>query len=1246
MSQILKRLKLWLHLNEVVDFMAFIVRLDQFSKGDNKKFTSLGPFGYLTKDFNKPLKTVLQDNHKMFSVYSSIGRFLDEKGLRWYRLQETYEDKGTSPTNEERNSYYTEVQLNEADGKKLLLNSPSASKLSRITFLNGSKKLNIDYTTALEDNKQWGGWGILLKAMTGYARFVKLAKKMGTLNDSEKRKFLEYITNPDLHEIKRSIFFVKHIRNRFLVSYQDTWMPWLWEFGYSPSAISKLFYAIYSIQIKAHVNPGKVVLRNLKRYRKALAIANEQSPLDRIMFFTTLSRDNQIQYERGSKSGDLYIFKLLDRAKKSFVKDLFTTEGSTLALIEQMETLSKERNYRQLFSTDKDLVAEQLFEHILKNPEVLKTHQDIISFFENPMFWPKEMNTAKSTPIERPLIELFRMQKENRNSENVALNYDPVVSERIHQIVVQRMIALGKYPEDSDINARIEFWKFLTERGVSTLTDEMLDKILKVATRKQVKEVKTFAVEQGRVLDQGIQDAFALEEIVKSNRYKKLLKSSENAGERGELITALAELAQQKLKNMGIAYVNLLEDVAFKIGATETESKLINKLKTESLISSLDETAKQERSSLDNRVEMFSQILPYIKKWSAVKQANFLLYLRGSIEADKFPFIKKQFPVIGPERIRRMFQALPIAAATGIVNLYLKETLLVKKQVTEGQAKRVFKTILKQAGDKTSRAYAKQLVDALLKGIVRADNKHFQMSVLSAMVAMNTQHQSSIGETIKVILEQFPGVGPKIAQFLIPTGVLPNDINEVLRGAQDATLPPSQFEMYQDASSMLKGAKVPFRIIKPLGSGSMKYTYLAETIKSGNQVVMQVFRHDIQNNSELYIRILRETVATLVEKDERKWSFLEVVVEGAIHAVAKEKRYEREHVKNALAAKRIYTGFSDANFIVMVPTQKQMMNRFLSAQYALGKNFFDLSSYDKVMTGVKIMEMETDVLFSDKNVIWYDTDRHAGNYLIQVNDEKIGPKYRISPIDFGQLTHIRKEQRDNVLRLYSLGKLASLYGANDWMVKEVSNLLNLNPIETQKLSKNMYKFFKGASSAKDVEKVPVLTYYELLSVINRSVLLGKQDANFSGGKLRHSYSDFIRAVVQFNQYEDELSKVAPEVVRNVKYNSPIGRLTELSSVQMEKDLANMNFTAKQRVRLWALNAYRWVSTKLKGEDYTKFELRSSKEELMSYVEKYKESKLGGEDKKDQRLSAKESKVAIDALLNYKVTDPKSCKLAL
>lgn len=827
--------------------------------------------------------------------------------------------------------------------------------------------------------------------------------------------------------------------------------------------------------------------------------------------------------------------------------------------------------------------AEALSSAVVKHPDLIKTQDDALELFKHPYFWSESFDSSSdTTPLEKPLMELLKI-KRKEFSENPVWRYDPIVSEKVHGMVKRRLIQNHCYPTDYDGLDRL--WKAFTSRGVSTVTDDILGVLLKMGSPEQIEALEDYAVRQGRVFDQGLRDEFAIRQIKKSRQYNELiLVATRRDLYRLNKIQNLINLAQELMSDLGIRYVEFLEDISVAIRSTYEEAELIHDAKAKNL---LKKAGSIGSGASDSRLKMLYEILPYIKSWKASRQYDFLLYLRGSIPAT--PFIISQFPRFGPERIRKMYQGLPIEAAMAVVNLYLQETLLARKSVHQGYGKKLIRFLVKRGSVGEVESQANLLLEGLLYGVEKAKNKPFQKQVLSALIAMKPDEKASLGETIKVILEQFPGVGPKVGQFLVATGLLAPDVQEVVAETQDSTLPPKRFDLYKDLQNIVgKGHDIGIDLFDLLGSGSLKYSASGLDRKSGQEVALQIFREDVQNNSDLQIKVLNGLIEYVIRKGGQKWAFLQVIVDGAMNAVAREKEFDQEAAKTKLARTQLYPNFSDATFDVSVPVQALINKRLLVSRFAHGSSFRKLKKTEQQRVGIKILEMENEVLWSDtaggitdgaNDRFDYDTDRHPGNYLVDTSAEKT----KISPIDFGQITSFTRAQRDKAVELFSYAAILVRLGSNDWIADRVAGMFQIKRAELGKLKRIMSEMFPMPHGSE------IVAYFSLIAAINQSVSSSAKkqlNSDLTSGKLDFFYTDFIRAHIQLAGIERDIT--IPANVMTPRKNL-FGRVQTLVS----QHRAEMTLSTKQKTGIFAENARRRIKSFFTRKKYEPIVIREN-----------------------------------------------------
>lgn len=932
-----------------------------------------------------------------------------------------------------------------------------------------------------------------------------------------------------------------------------------------------------------------------QRFGEAVA---SLSSLERAKIYVTAQRirnSNEVVQGPLVRLGYVANQDTLDLISKSLeeVSELWITQSpSVKELARRIEYDSKR------FDLTLEPFSLHLRNALMSHPEVISGREDLDILFSKNYFWPHHNSVGNTTALEKPLHELLKMKRQ-QFADSPAWKYDPIFAEKIHTIIKKRLENLNQFP--TDFEGLETIWRLFSSRGVSTVTDQILAALLKMGTVEQISRLEEYAVKEGRVFDQGLRDEFAIRQVKRSPEYEKVmsLKDAPTGTNRSGAISELIAVAQTSMSDLGLRYVELMEEISVGIKSTYEEAKLIHEAKTNKLKALGQETAG---SMNDSRTKMLRDILPHMKNWKPQDQFDFLLYLRGSIEATKF--IESQFPTFGPERIRQIFQSLPTDAAMLVINLYLSETLLAntkrsfgqKKDLMGGYGKKLINFLVDQGSDEKVKNYSRLFLTALLNALEKVGNESFQKQVLSALIAMKPKQDNSIGETLKLILEQFPGVGPKIGQFTVATRLLSKSINDVLEKTQDQTLPPSRFTMYGDLEHIVgKDRMGAISIDRLEGGGSIKYTFSATDMATLNKLVFQVFREDVQNAAGLYIEVLNHAIDELIRTGGPEWAFLRVIVDGAMNAVKRERQFRRESTKTNVARLRLYSKFSDSDFTVMVPEQDVLNERLLMASLAKGVSFNKLSQEDKDAVGRKLLEMETSILFAEgRPVIWYDTDRHAGNYIIDVSTVNGKKHYKIWPIDFGQLTYIRTEQRDKIAEMFGIAGILDKMGSNESLVLKVAALFDIKGRDLDRLHKSLASLFPVQMKSSSASETGFIRpYFTLIAAINSSLDAKEKvvrHRDLQDGKLDFAYTDFVRAIIQLNQYEKQIT-LPPNVL------TPRQILEKAAKDFGWKHMQTTELSRKQSLGLQYINTKNQIKSLVSGQEYKKIDMRMSREDF-------------------------------------------------
>jgi hypothetical protein len=466
-------------------------------------------------------------------------------------------------------------------------------------------------------------------------------------------------------------------------------------------------------------------------------------------------------------------------------------------------------------------------------------------------------------------------------------------------------------------------------------------------------------------------------------------------------------------------------------------------------------------------------------------------------------------------------------------------------------------------------------------------NGNLATTILSYLYALPSSATSSPGETLKHVLEVFGATGIKVGQFLLAAQILPPSESKILRSLQDRAKIPARMEIYEDVIDILgtgPDQPLPFTILDLLGAASLKYAFLAEDTTSFQKLVVKIFRLEAKNNVDMQFDVLASMSRYLVAHYGPKYGVLDVIIEAARRAVNRERRMQHEIYKSQIARHVIYVRLNGNGVEVEVPQEDLIKDRMIVSQFAEGVSFNELPEKYKPLVAQKILAMEAQIMFADEDVVRFDPDRHAGNYRIWVKELANGEvaltihledpttEAKVSPIDFGQMLRISKEQRERVIQLFSLAQIASKIGMNEWLLKKIQTIIGLTDRQTLQLKSQARKYLKAADFN------PVTVYISLLAAIKAS---GYDDIDIS-------YIDFIRGIIQLTQYEPyaqggltpsklfeqhvfsylaqylsemKLSELQVQMIRALnKYREFKGFLTGEKPELIPSDLSKLNFT--------------------------------------------------------------------------------------
>ncbi len=795
-----------------------------------------------------------------------------------------------------------------------------------------------------------------------------------------------------------------------------------------------------------------------------------------------------------------------------------------------------------------------MHDEVITRPKLFNSLADVMDFLAQDFYWPATdfdyTDEEKWKPLERPFLKLLRDKAANPRANKGSWIYPPAFSEKAHGRLIGMLNSTGSYP--TDLNEKFELWKALTNRGVTTFTDGILDELLEVADDKSRDQILDIAIDQDRIFDTRTRDEFAMDYVRETKAYQQLMEESD-VDTRYQLLQQVVETLQNKMPDRGLRYEGFLENLSVDIMSNQQESTFIQSQKGFTSQKSEEELAeeaveeaitagKSASSTNDLNVNILDELIKRVEGWEPEEQFQFLRFLRGD-RKEASPYLQAEFENIGPERIRHIYQNLPTEYKIGLMTLFMKETFLSnnRKSVDDEYPKKIVNEIIGDGNDENTKV-TRAILTAGLVALKESAIPSLQPNIFGNILAVEKGKKGSVGKTLRIVLEQgFGPIGSKIAQQIVALQVLDYEDAVELMETQDNTGLLEREEQYRELRSILRAdGKFPFELHDFKGGASLKWAIKALWIPAkmaegseNSDVILKILRKGAADFTRNRYPVLNQMVKYLIDNSGPEFAILRAIVDTARIGVERELKTNNE-VKNSKRAREfIYINLDDPESKVLVPEEllfPKTGGRLILSHFAEGESFHKLPEEVKPLVSKKILEMEAGILFGDKDEIEYDPDRHAGNYRIWVKNYDGQNHLVLEPIqygviDMGQLTKITKQERSNVIDLFALAQIYANAGPNFWFDNKVAEMFNMDDATKLRFKKLIRRYFPSTTLTK------AMAYYGLISAIYESGFDEKElkkavstEDLKSSLEVSEAYFDFPRAIIQLMQYEPYIPK--------------------------------------------------------------------------------------------------------------------------
>lgn len=776
--------------------------------------------------------------------------------------------------------------------------------------------------------------------------------------------------------------------------------------------------------------------------------------------------------------------KVLDGQRDLYLKKV----AGAKSVVELDDLVQKLLVEREGLRPDEPPVSE-LYKHMEARPDLLKTAEDVDRLLKSPYLW-NQLGTGYGD-LDQKILDDMRSRYGSSHSQADLWKYRPEASERMQKRILAKLEDLGKAPKTFD--ERLKIWQMFVGRGVTNTTDTMFSRLYEEADAKTRTRLRDLS--QGRIWEPRLRASILKDRIAETSAYRQLVASSRERNPSREAeklrvsnLRQVIRMAEREFDSRGPDYDRVVESVLGDVRSSALETRYAERYRG---------PIGQGQSDLTMRT--LSGLVERMRKMDKNEKWEFILWLRG--EKPATDTIEKMFPAVGSDRVARMYSLLPDYQKALVIDSVLdaKEGLLPDANVNSFWGRKIVDHLIGGAGtDSADTAKNRQIAREILESYLASfdgpgANKAQRTLVLSYMLASKSGDGSN-GKVLKQVLEAMGASGVKIGQFLVATDILGDEENKVLRQLQDQANVPYRTRIYEDLAKA-KGIPAPKKVDDLLGAASIKYAVQAFEVEDGNPFVLKVLRAEAAATIDQQFARLRSMSDSLVKKYGGKYGVLRSVIRASEEAVRRELTLSNETKSSARAAD-IYSSVSDFE----VPKEKLVDPTMIKSDFAHGGSIHDLDLEERGRVASRIMEVERDILFADKDVIEFDPDRHPGNFKVEVTaDDKV----RVRPIDFGQFIKITREERGQVIDLFAQSAILDKTGPTQWSVDRIADSLKLSSVEKSKLMKALKSGFPSKN------RTGLASYYTLLAAL--------EDA---GKPQPIQFFDFARAVVQHNQYED------------------------------------------------------------------------------------------------------------------------------
>jgi hypothetical protein len=744
------------------------------------------------------------------------------------------------------------------------------------------------------------------------------------------------------------------------------------------------------------------------------------------------------------------------------------------AIRERFRVLNEQKaHYATLYAPD-------LLRAFELHPEWKLSFEEVVAIAKDPAFWkkrelsswdrkPREYSTTEaSTRLAEAALEkqgkgaLSALLKTSRGGlQGPGYEYDSKHSRRLQTLLITKLQEGSRIPKDALQLHQLLF--SLASRGPSPELDAWASNLYlekEFQCRDCLEEVLENRTCQDLDYRKKIYDKWL---TLRGDFFPKTTRN------RIIRINREVDRINRFFPEESLARAQALEGFANLIHANQTETKII------------DAAKRSQNANAESIVLRFLDGVLGVLRWEnrgrrpgveepldpLERQLDFILFLQGKKELhseilEDFNRSRRDENAfaddfVTSEQLQRHFSILPPAYKA----LALNPMLTGKDGVYQDRRGRKALLDLATEGMGEYRSQAKLLLEALLHGLNKVAPYQETLAV-AYILGQGGGKEQPAGLRLRNVLASLGNSGTSIGQKLYQRRLVPAEFMPYLRDFQDSARETDRIQIFERIAQILKVPDLDDVLIleEKLGEASTKIVCKVR-YKDGRVAsltpddpeasrALKILWEDLKRSNELEKKKLAFALDYLEEHGGPGYRKLRSVLKAVARGLDRQSD-ARAEVANYDKIRQLYqTGKVEPSGFVFDVVEKDLSagasEEHLNEKVAPGVSLSKIEQMGAEVTARvfgAIYDKEESVLFAEptdgKEVIEFETDRHGGNYKVDLTSDPP----RITLLDYPLMGEITVKQRGDLFKLFGfVDRFRESGGTDRYLARQISELLN------------------------------------------------------------------------------------------------------------------------------------------------------------------------------------------------------------